>query len=55
MKAIRLRTEYLVNPLGIDVQHPRLIPANCEALVHLPDGKEYTAGFGTHTYSMTRA
>lgn len=29
MKAIRLRTEYLVNPLGIDVQHPRLI-WNCE-------------------------
>ena len=29
MKAIRLRTEYLVNPLGIDVQHPRLM-WNCE-------------------------
>ena len=24
MKAIRLRTEYLVNPLGIDIQYPRL-------------------------------
>ena len=29
MKAIRLRTEYLVNPLGIDLQHPRLF-WNCE-------------------------
>ena len=25
MKAIRLKTEYLVNPLGIDMQHPRLM------------------------------
>ena len=25
MKAIRLRTEYLENPLGIDMQHPRLM------------------------------
>ncbi len=25
MKAIRLRTEYLVNPIGIDLQHPRLM------------------------------
>ena len=32
MKAIRLRTEYLVNPLGIDVQHPRLM-WNCEGSV----------------------
>ena len=24
MKAIRLRTEYLENPLGIDVRYPRL-------------------------------
>ena len=24
MKAIRLRTEYLENPLGIDICHPRL-------------------------------
>ena len=29
MKAIRLRTEYLENPLGIDVQKPRLM-WNCE-------------------------
>ncbi|MBO4418436.1 MAG: family 78 glycoside hydrolase catalytic domain, partial [Oscillospiraceae bacterium] len=29
MKAIRLRTEYLKNPLGIDIQHPRLM-WNCE-------------------------
>ena len=29
MKAIRLRTEYLDNPLGIDMQHPRLM-WNCE-------------------------
>ena len=29
MKAIRLRTEYLNNPLGIDVKHPRLM-WNCE-------------------------
>ena len=29
MKAIRLRTEYLENPLGIDMQHPRLM-WNCE-------------------------
>ncbi len=29
MKAIRLRTEYLKNPLGIDIQHPRL-HWNCE-------------------------
>ena len=29
MKAIRLRTEYLENPLGIDIQHPRLM-WNCE-------------------------
>ena len=25
MNAIRLRTEYLTNPLGIDIQHPRLM------------------------------
>ena len=30
MKAIRLRTEYLVDPLGIDVQNPRLM-WNCDA------------------------
>ena len=30
MKAIRLRTEYLVDPLGIDVQKPRLM-WNCDA------------------------
>lgn len=36
MKAIRLRTEYLNNPLGIDVQHPRLF-WNCE------DGTAQTA------------
>ncbi len=29
MKAIRLRTEYLENPLGIDIRHPRL-HWNCE-------------------------
>ncbi len=29
MKAIRLRTEYLCNPMGIDLQHPRLF-WNCE-------------------------
>jgi alpha-L-rhamnosidase len=29
MKAIRLRTEYLENPLGIDMRHPRLM-WNCE-------------------------
>lgn len=29
MKAISLRTEYLGNPLGIDIQHPRLF-WNCE-------------------------
>ena len=29
MKAIRLRTEYLVDPLGIDIAHPRLF-WNCE-------------------------
>lgn len=29
MKAIRLRTEYLKNPLGIDIWHPRLM-WNCE-------------------------
>ena len=29
MKAIRLRTEYLVNPIGIDIAHPRLF-WNCE-------------------------
>ncbi len=29
MKAIRLRTEYLRNPLGIDIQYPRLF-WNCE-------------------------
>ena len=36
MKATRLRTEYLYNPIGIDVQHPRLM-WNCE------DGKRQTA------------
>ena len=25
MKAIRLRTEYLKNPMGIDIRHPRLM------------------------------
>ena len=29
MKAISLRTEYLVNPIGIDIRHPRLL-WNCE-------------------------
>lgn len=29
MKAIRLRTEYLNNPIGIDIQTPRLF-WNCE-------------------------
>ena len=29
MKAIRLRTEYLKNPLGIDIQQPRLM-WNCD-------------------------
>ena len=29
MKAISLRTEYLVNPIGIDIQTPRLM-WNCE-------------------------
>ena len=29
MNAVRLRTEYLTNPLGIDIQHPRLM-WNCE-------------------------
>ena len=24
MKAINLRTEYLINPIGIDIQNPRL-------------------------------
>ena len=29
MKAINLKTEYLVNPMGIDIQNPRLM-WNCE-------------------------
>ena len=29
MKAISLRTEYLINPIGIDIRHPRLF-WNCE-------------------------
>ena len=29
MKAIDLKTEYLVNPIGIDIQKPRLV-WNCE-------------------------
>lgn len=36
MRAIRLRTEYLKNPIGIDMQHPRLL-WNCEG------GKTQTA------------
>ncbi len=36
MKAIRLRTEYLTHPLGIDIKHPRLM-WNCEG------GKKQTA------------
>ena len=36
MKAIRLRTEYLVNPLGMDLQQPRLF-WNCQ------DGIKQTA------------
>ena len=36
MKAIRLRTEYLKDPLGIDIQHPRLF-WNCS------DGKRQSA------------
>lgn len=36
MKAIRLRTEYLNNPLGLDIRHPRLM-WNCE------DGTKQTA------------
>ena len=29
MKAVRLQTEYLNNPLGIDMAHPRML-WNCE-------------------------
>ena len=29
MRAIRLQTEYLKNPVGIDMEHPRLF-WNCE-------------------------
>ena len=29
MKAINLKTEYLANPIGIDMQHPRLL-WNCD-------------------------
>lgn len=29
MKAINLKTEYLVNPIGIDIKNPRLM-WNCE-------------------------
>ena len=29
MKAINLKTEYLVNPMGIDMQNPRLM-WNCD-------------------------
>ena len=29
MKAINLKTEYLINPIGIDIRHPRLM-WNCE-------------------------
>ena len=29
MKAVRLKTEYLNNPIGIDIQHPRIF-WNCE-------------------------
>lgn len=29
MKAVRLRTEYLKNPVGVDFKHPRLM-RNCE-------------------------
>lgn len=36
MKAVRLRTEYLFNPIGIDLNHPRLM-WNCEG------GKTQTA------------
>ncbi len=36
MKAVRLRTEYLNNPIGIDLRHPRLF-WNCEG------GKKQTA------------
>ena len=36
MKAINLRTEYLINPIGIDIQNPRLF-WNCEG------GKKQTA------------
>jgi alpha-L-rhamnosidase len=27
------------------------VPANCEALVHLPDGREFTQTAGTVTYT----
>ena len=36
MKAIRLRTEYLIDPLGVDFKRPRLM-WNCEG------GKKQTA------------
>ena len=36
MKAINLKTEYLVNPIGIDIKNPRLM-WNCEG------GKKQTA------------
>ena len=29
VKAIRLKTEFLINPIGTDIQHPRLM-WNCE-------------------------
>ena len=46
MKAINLKTEYLVNPVGIDIQKPRLM-WNCEGgikqsayrIVAVSDGK----------------
>ena len=47
MKAINLRTEYLINPIGIDIQNPRLF-WNCEGgkkqtayrIIAVSDGKE---------------
>ena len=47
MKAINLKTEYLVNPIGIDIKNPRLM-WNCEGgkkqtayrIIAVSDGKE---------------
>ena len=51
MNAIRLKTEHLFDPLGIDIEHPRLM-WNCEGVTYRCEvypGVDHGVGPGTGT------